>query len=419
MGSLCSKQIDKTATSKVQDKVNRERLKSILKTEPPPTGSYNSLQKDTPLERNSVANHQRLGGEMSIIRRFHGRDGKDTQAKTAKAVEEYLAVEKNAFLTEAKEAKILILGSSDSGKSTFLKQLKILHGNGFTNEELKRGKLIVYYNILTCINAIIQQMDSHFKEFYIELTKFKIENFQSDGVPVGFAQSVVAFWKDPIVQQTFQDIKYQLPLTIPYFFDKLVKITSDEYTMTNEDMLNVRQETKTISDNVFLVPTIDGLQKFHFFDVSGIVGHRKRWIPYFDNVTAIVFLVGTSTYDQSLQENFNINRMTDALDLFGYIVNHPLLVKPDIMLFFNKIDVFKEKIKTVHIRDFFKDYEGDNDNFEHAIRYFKKQFFKRNKTTKKLISHCTCCTDTSAMRKIVEDVVKAIVTKLLDSLNLM
>ncbi|KAJ3350642.1 hypothetical protein HDU91_006221, partial [Kappamyces sp. JEL0680] len=50
-------------------------------------------------------------------------------------VEEYLKTEKIKLERSKLEPRILILGTSDSGKSTLIKQLKIMHGGGFTKDE--------------------------------------------------------------------------------------------------------------------------------------------------------------------------------------------------------------------------------------------------------------------------------------------
>ena len=48
--------------------------------------------------------------------------------RTHKEIEKYLKEEKKVYEKYLSEPKLLILGSSDSGKSTLLKQMKILHG---------------------------------------------------------------------------------------------------------------------------------------------------------------------------------------------------------------------------------------------------------------------------------------------------
>lgn len=62
-----------------------------------------------------------------------------------------------------REVKLLLLGdltltsgSGDSGKSTIAKQMKILHLNGFTENELLVYKPVVISNTLQSLKALIQ-----------------------------------------------------------------------------------------------------------------------------------------------------------------------------------------------------------------------------------------------------------------------
>lgn len=47
--------------------------------------------------------------------------------------------------------KLLLLGTGESGKSTIFKQMRILYGNGFNNEELSRFKWYIWSNIVECM----------------------------------------------------------------------------------------------------------------------------------------------------------------------------------------------------------------------------------------------------------------------------
>jgi polynucleotide 5'-kinase involved in rRNA processing len=62
----------------------------------------------------------------------------------SKQIDQYLKNEKLKFERLQHEPKLLILGSSDSGKSTLLKQLKILYGNGFTKQEVEEAKNLIW-----------------------------------------------------------------------------------------------------------------------------------------------------------------------------------------------------------------------------------------------------------------------------------
>jgi len=47
---------------------------------------------------------------------------------------------------------------------------------------------------------------------------------------------------------------------------------------------------------------------------------RKKWLPLFDMVTAIIFVGTLSEYDQKLQEDRRVNPMTEAIGLARLLV---------------------------------------------------------------------------------------------------
>ena len=57
-----------------------------------------------------------------------------------------------------KECKILLLGSGESGKSTIVKQMKIIHQNGYNRTELMTYRTTIYKNLLESAHNIILAM---------------------------------------------------------------------------------------------------------------------------------------------------------------------------------------------------------------------------------------------------------------------
>ncbi|KAL7736243.1 hypothetical protein ACLKA6_002920 [Drosophila palustris] len=58
----------------------------------------------------------------------------------------------------AKEIKLLLLGAGESGKSTIVKQMKIIHESGFTAEDFKQYRPVVYSNTIQSLVAILRAM---------------------------------------------------------------------------------------------------------------------------------------------------------------------------------------------------------------------------------------------------------------------
>lgn len=52
------------------------------------------------------------------------------------------------------------LGAGETGKSTFLKQMRILHGEGYSAEERLRLAPLVHKNVLVDMQAILGAMDA-------------------------------------------------------------------------------------------------------------------------------------------------------------------------------------------------------------------------------------------------------------------
>jgi energy-coupling factor transporter ATP-binding protein EcfA2 len=91
------------------------------------------------------------------------QDRKNSRVR-AKEIEEYLSKERKEYLKYKSEPKLLILGSSDSGKSTLLKQLKILHGSGFTEQEKELSRKGIMANIIAAAAMLLSICEGPFAE---------------------------------------------------------------------------------------------------------------------------------------------------------------------------------------------------------------------------------------------------------------
>lgn len=114
------------------------------------------------------------------------------------------------------------------------------------------------------------------------------------------------------------------------------------------------------------------------FDVGGQRSERKKWIHCFEAVKSIIFCVSLSEYDQVLLEESRQNRMMESLVLFESVVNSRWFLRTTIILFLNKIDVFRQKIKKIPLEKFFPDYGGGTD-LNKAAKYILWRFNQTNR----------------------------------------
>ncbi|KAF9365746.1 guanine nucleotide-binding protein subunit alpha [Mortierella sp. NVP85] len=303
------------------------------------------------------------------------------------------------------EVKMLLLGAGESGKSTILKQMKLIHDGGYSEEEREAFKEIIFSNTVQSMRVILEAMDNMELSLYHEANRnYAIiimslpPQIEGEYMPHEVAVAVQNLWLDPNVQQAFQRSReYQLNDSAKYYFDSIDRIAKQNYIPTDQDVLRSRVKTTGITETTFLI----GELTYRMFDVGGQRSERKKWIHCFENVTALVFLVAISEYDQLLLEDETVNRMQEALTLFDSICNSRWFVRTSIILFLNKIDRFKEKLPISPMRNYFPDYEG-GDNYDEASEYILKRFVDLNMTdTKQIYTHFTCATDTSQIRFVM------------------
>jgi guanine nucleotide-binding protein subunit alpha len=54
--------------------------------------------------------------------------------------------------------KNITIGAGESGKSTILKQMKIINQNGYSKNELRSWKIIVYRNLIESAQTLLRAM---------------------------------------------------------------------------------------------------------------------------------------------------------------------------------------------------------------------------------------------------------------------
>lgn len=130
-------------------------------------------------------------------------------------------------------------------------------------------------------------------------------------------------------------------------------------------------------------------------DLGGQRTERRKWIHCFEDVKTVIFVVAISEYDQLLFEDGTVQRMEEALMLFDSISNSKFFVGTPLILFFNKIDRLKEKLKVNPMSNYFPDFEGGS-SYAAACVYFSKRFTSLCRDeTKNIYTQFTCATNTN------------------------
>ncbi|KAI9203300.1 guanine nucleotide-binding protein G(o) subunit alpha [Polychytrium aggregatum] len=322
-----------------------------------------------------------------------------------------------------KTIKLLLLGSGESGKSTVLKQFKLLYGTGFTDTDLNVFRSAALGNLVGCMKVLITESQTRGFAFenpgaedlckmVLDLPYLFSTTAGQETMSKAVSDAIEALWKDSAIQSTFKlSHEFQLPDCCEYFMQNCSRICSPDFQPTHQDALFVRIMTSTISENRF---TINGMQ-YRIYDVGGQRSERRKWMHYFDDVKAVLFVSAIGSYDQTISEDKATNRMVESINVFQNICNNPLMIKTPMLIFFNKIDLLAPKLKdpTKPLNKYFPEFTGRNE-IEAVKTFFRAKFDAVNQTPERIIYYYyTHATDTNQIKSILK-----VVTLVIMQMNL-
>ncbi|KAG7220129.1 hypothetical protein INR49_001005, partial [Caranx melampygus] len=314
--------------------------------------------------------------------------------------------------------KILLLGAGESGKSTFLKQMRIIHGQDFDQKAKEEFRATIFSNVIKGIRVLVDAReklhipwgDPSNQRHGDTMMAFDTRSAMAHGhgmvetkVFQHYLPSICALWADQGIQNAYDRRReFQLGESVKYFLDNLEKLGQSDYLPSQQDILLARKPTKGIHEYDFEIKNVP----FKMVDVGGQRSERRRWFECFDSVTSILFLVSSSEYDQLLMEDRQTNRLSESLNIFETIVNNRVFSNVSIILFLNKTDLLEEKVKQVSIKDYFPEFSGDPMSLADVQRFLVECFRKkrREQQQKPLYHHFTTAINTENIRLVFRDV---------------
>eukprot|EP01083_Nonionella_stella_P108066 313837_1 len=329
--------------------------------------------------------------------------------------------------------KILFLGPGGSGKSTIFKQLQWLHLDGFTERDAKNLKRHIFAQTVQQMKVAVMFHESQDERTSVE-DDSKLEDAKSivkgykdqcqTWIDAEMADATQYIWQnDDQIKNIFDHLEHDvfkmqlIDETTQYFWDNIDRLKQPDYIPNDDDILHVRSRTTGVADKLFRVKATN----FHIFDVGGQKSERRKWIHFFNEVDAVLFVISLACYDQLMYQDTSTNCMTDSLELFEDIANNPHFDDTHMILFLNKKDLFEKKIRKVPITacpdfDDFNEFdhgsEAPNPNdFEQTTAFIKHKFKAlRHKKDKQIYAHLTYAMDRKNIDRVFVDVDRIIFT---------
>lgn len=111
-----------------------------------------------------------------------------------------------------RQVKLLLLGAGESGKSTFLKQMRIIHGMKFEPDLVRDFQLVIYNNIVKGMKVLCDARDKlnitwhdakNFDHAY-QIMKVDTNNELDTKTFIQLSSAISSLWKDHAIKRAFE-----------------------------------------------------------------------------------------------------------------------------------------------------------------------------------------------------------------------
>ena len=132
-----------------------------------------------------------------------------------------------------KRLRVLLLGTGESGKTTFIKQIKIIYGSGFTVDERLEFRSHIYLNVIRGLKVLVdamrklkigytEELNSQYVDIVLGFTDYPDPSSFRD-----FASIVKRLWADPAVKRVadYGGKQFQFTESVKIFFDNIERIS--------------------------------------------------------------------------------------------------------------------------------------------------------------------------------------------------
>lgn len=127
----------------------------------------------------------------------------------SKRIDRSIEKDKHAY---RRQIKLLLLGAGESGKSTFLKQMRIIHGQNFEEETRLEYRNVIYQNIIKGMKVLVdarEKLNIPWQNAANKMHSDFVQNVQVTSTTVDsylfaqFASSVKHLWMDNSIRTAF------------------------------------------------------------------------------------------------------------------------------------------------------------------------------------------------------------------------
>lgn len=341
----------------------------------------------------------------------------DLEKGAANAVDQQLLEERMQSLYTF---KILILGAGESGKSTVVKQLRLVHSAKIPQAQLIEDGNNLHQNIIDCFSAICQAANRFkipLENEEDEKTVSALSRYTGPRISPELGVALKHLYDNPKFQEVYaRRAEFWVLDAFSYYIKNLDRMLQPDFVPSEEDSLMARVRTTGIvvseleSKVVKTNPDDPSSIKFQIVDVGGQRNERKKWMHCFDDVKAVLFVASLAGYNQVMYEDNAMNRMMEDLTLFEEMTKKDIFANTPFFLFLNKKDLFEVMIRDKPISSLFPEFKG-GDDVHASIAFIEQEFRKRLPPKKDVLVQAVTSVWKRDIKAAFEEVKKSLIEK--------
>jgi len=285
----------------------------------------------------------------------------------------------------------------------------ISYAEGFSNEKRQAIANVLRGNCVDSMKALLSAAGEHGVVIDDSLSPASDAVMSATDLTPEVAAHVKALWSSKAIRGLFQESGHNLQLpggnsAIDYFFENASRFAKKDFMPVDDDVLRAKQKTLGVHEMTFVVDN----SRFLMVDVGGQRSERRKWLPCFNDVSAVMYLTAINEYDMRMEEDEETNRLEESIKLFHKLTESPWLKDVPFIVFLNKMDLFKEKVQVKPLEEYFSDYEAFVGTlsakefptpYEKGLKFMQKQFELNYKGESDMYTFATCALDNENCRK--------------------
>ncbi|KAJ2926372.1 hypothetical protein H1R20_g10733, partial [Candolleomyces eurysporus] len=180
-------------------------------------------------------------------------------------------------------------------------------------------------------------------------------------------EDIKSAWMGEKVQLLLREGKIHFEDSAKFLFEAVDRITSRDYTPSEEDVAHVRLRPVVQECRIKFQRSFDSTggvseTEWRIYDIATQRMSKNAWIPYFEGLLAIMFFVDISGFNKPSLDGSRLTRLEDSFMLWRTICGSQLLQETGLILFLTNCDLLQQKLELgIQVKDYVPSY-GDRPN---------------------------------------------------------